>query len=171
MPSISEIINIAKISQYLATLQITRKGLYGGGTNVTLPRLLYMVRKNVEWAYGNDNNYEDIQLTANYLYTLCAPFNTEASYILAHGTGGGAVSPVNPSLGTYLIPIMSVDFTNATEYDNPLIVGKQLEIFWNDIPRYLNSDEYGMTSTGIEILVPGFDATINNYTFKIYIVN
>jgi len=171
MPSITEIINIAKISQYLATLRIEKGGLWASGTNLFLPRLLYMVRKNVEWAYGNDTDYEDIQLTANYLFTLCAPFNAQAAYILANGSTGTNVSPINPGLGTYLIPIDSSDFTNATEYDNPLIVGRQLEIFWNDIQRYLTTSEYGMTSTGIEILVSGFDSTAANYTFKIYIVN
>jgi len=171
MPSITEIINIAKISEYLSTVKIMKSGLFGGGTKSNLPRLLYCVRKNVEFAYGYDNDYEDIQLTANYLFSLCAPFNAEAAYILANGSGGSSVSPINPSLGTYLIPITSADFTNATDYDNPLIVGKQLEIFWNDIPRYLDTTEYAMTATGIEILISGFDSTANNYTFKIYIVN
>lgn len=171
MPTITSIIQIAKVSQYLATNRIKKGGLYGKGISLWLPRLLYCVRKNVEWAYGNDTDYEDIQLTANYLFSLCAPFNAEAAYILANGSGGTNVSPVNPGLGTYLIPITSADFASATEYDNPLIIGKQLEIFWNDIPRYLDASEYGMTATGIEILISGFDSTTTNYTFKIYIVN
>lgn len=171
MPTITAIIQIAKISQYLATNRILKGGLYAAGISLWLPRLLYCVRKNVEWAYGNDADYEDIQYTANYLFALCAPFNAEAQYILNNGTGGTIVSPINPGLGTYLIPITSADFTNATEYDNPLIIGKQLEIFWNDIPRYLEPTEYAMTSTGIQILISGFDSTAANYTFKIYIVN
>lgn len=171
MPTITAIIQIAKISQYLATAKIKKGGLYAAGISLWLPRLLYCVRKNVEWAYGNDTDYDYIQLTANYLFSLCAPFNAEAQYILNNGTGGTNVSPINPGLGTYLIPIDSSDFTNSTEYDNPLIVGKQLEIFWNDIQRYLTTSEYGMTSTGIEILISGFDSTAATYTFKIYIVN
>lgn len=114
MPTITSIIQIAKVSQYLATVRILKGGLYAKGISIWLPRLLYCVRKNVEWAYGNDTDYEDIQLTANYLFALCAPFNAEAAYILANGTGGTNVSPINPGLGTYLIPITSADFSSAT---------------------------------------------------------
>ena len=96
MPSISDIISIAKISQYLSSSVIEKSGLNGGGVNKKLPRLLYCVRKNLEWAYGNDTNYENIQATANYLYSLCAPFNIQASYILNNGIGGVVLSPVNP---------------------------------------------------------------------------
>lgn len=170
MPSISDIISIAKISQYLCSNVIEKSGLYGGGVNNRLPQLLYCVRRNVEWAYGNDNDYEDIQALANYLYALCAPFNAEAIVILNSGNGGNVISPINPTLGVYLIPITSADFTDDTNYDNPLIVGKRLAIFWNDIPRYLNDDEYEMTATGFNILIDGFDAQNNDYTLYIYII-
>lgn len=170
MPSISDIISIAKISQYLCSNVIEKSGLYGGGVNNRLPQLLYCVRRNVEWAYGNDNDYEDIQAMANYLYALCAPFNAEAIVILNSGNGGNVISPINPTLGVYLIPITSADFTDDTNYDNPLIVGKRLAIFWNDIPRYLNDDEYEMTATGFNILIDGFDAQNNDYTLYIYII-
>lgn len=170
MPSISDIISIAKISQYLCSNVIEKSGLYGGGVNNRLPQLLCCVRRNVEWAYGNDNDYEDIQAMANYLYALCAPFNAEAIVILNSGNGGNVISPINPTLGVYLIPITSADFTDDTNYDNPLIVGKRLAIFWNDIPRYLNDDEYEMTATGFNILIDGFDAQNNDYTLYIYII-
>lgn len=170
MPSISDIISIAKISQYLCSNVIEKSGLYGGGVNKKLPQLLYCVRKNLEWAYGNDNNYDGVQGMANYLYALCASYNAEAIIILNSGNGGNVISPVNPTLGEYLIPITSADFADETNYDNPLVVGKRLAIFWNDVPRYLNSDEYEMTATGINILISGFDAQTNNYTLYIYII-
>jgi len=96
MPSISDIISIAKISQYLSSNVIEKSGLNGGGVNKKLPRLLYCVRKNVEWAYGNSTDYENIQATANYLYALCAAYNIQANYILNNGVGGVVLSPVNP---------------------------------------------------------------------------
>ena len=96
MPSISDIINIAKISQYLSSNVIEKSGLNGGGVNKKLPHLLYCVRKNVEWAYGNNVGYDGIQAAANYLYALCAPFNIQANYILNNGVGGVVLSPINP---------------------------------------------------------------------------
>jgi len=49
--TVSQIINIAKISQFLCLLDIEKKGLYGGGQDLSLPRKIYCVRKNVEWLF------------------------------------------------------------------------------------------------------------------------
>ena len=89
------------------------------------------------------------------------------------GSGGGSVIPINPTEPfVYLIPITGADFSDATNYNDTRIVGKQLQIFWNDINRYLEADEFENTSTGINILVPGFDASAKpTYSLVIYIVN
>lgn len=52
MYSILDIIKIAKVSQQLAENDIDKKGLYGGGIDLLLPRKLYNIRKSVEWMYG-----------------------------------------------------------------------------------------------------------------------
>jgi hypothetical protein len=52
MYSILDIIKIAKVSQELAENDIDKKGLYGGGIDLLLPRKLYNIRKSVEWMYG-----------------------------------------------------------------------------------------------------------------------
>jgi DUF1009 family protein len=48
-----DIINIAKISQYLCENDIDKKGLFGGGVDLLLPRKIYNIRKSVEWLYLN----------------------------------------------------------------------------------------------------------------------
>lgn len=95
-------------------------------------------------------------------------------------TGLDTTIPSGPGTN-YLIPILRADFANATDYINNGLVGHDLEIFWNDVPRYLDADEWqhitningDPTKNGIRILVSGFDATDpgNTYSFKIYIVN
>lgn len=85
-----------------------------------------------------------------------------------------AAEVVGPGTG-YLTAIASDDFlldgvADATHADNPGWVGKQLAIFWNNIPRYLEPDEWELTPTGINILVPGFDATANTYSMYVYII-
>jgi hypothetical protein len=70
----------------------------------------------------------------------------------------------------YLIPITSANFTGATALNLPAIVDKSLAIFWNDLNRYLNDNEWAPTLTGINILVPGFDASANSYKLFIYII-
>lgn len=52
MYSILDIIKIAKVSQELAENDIDKKGLYGGGIDLLLPRKIYNIRKSVEWMYG-----------------------------------------------------------------------------------------------------------------------
>ncbi len=93
MPSISEILDIARISQYLSYIEILRSKTYNGSVDKQLPRKLYCVRKSVEWMYDLDPTDETLIGTANYLYALCAPYNGQASIIAASGSGGIIVNP------------------------------------------------------------------------------
>lgn len=61
MNTIEDIIKIAKVSQYLIQNDIIDKGLYGGGTDLLLPRKIYNIRKSLEWAYGY--NIEEVKAT------------------------------------------------------------------------------------------------------------
>lgn len=54
MYSILDIIKIAKVSQFLAENDIDKRGLFGGGVDLQLPRKLYNIRKSVEWMYGQE---------------------------------------------------------------------------------------------------------------------
>lgn len=53
MYSVLDIINIAKISQYLCENDIDKRGLFGGGVDLLLPNKIYNIRKSVEWMYIN----------------------------------------------------------------------------------------------------------------------
>ena len=97
MPTVTEIINIAKVSQYLSIVAIQRGGVYGGGVDKKLPRLLYGVRKNVELVYGLDNSDTTITKTSNYLYALCGRFSMEAQNLLNGGGGGSLLHEVSPA--------------------------------------------------------------------------
>lgn len=173
MPTVPEIIEIAKGSQYLAADYTDKNSIIYNGSKTTkiLSSNIYRIRKSVEWMYNLSPNYTGLQGVANYLLSLCGMFGLTAQAIIS--SGGGTVTPGTPGIiQPYLIPITSADFANATEYNNPEIVGKNLAIFWNDIPRYIYSpSEWVNTATGINILIGGFDATINDYTLYIYIIN
>jgi hypothetical protein len=73
MPTISEIIGYAKISQYLAELDRAKLLFFRNGNVPTqnLPDLIYQVRKSVECIYINNSEDENLQANANYLYNLC----------------------------------------------------------------------------------------------------
>lgn len=90
--TIPQIIEVAKVSQYLCLNDIQKSGLYGGGQDLQLPNKIYMVRKNVEWRW--DSNpispvTSDLYTMGNYLLALCGKYSIAAQNIL--GTG----QPVN----------------------------------------------------------------------------
>lgn len=68
-----DVIKIAKISQYLSQNDIENKGLYGGGTDLLLPRKIYNIRKSVEWA----NSYtQPVEVNATSTITITNNNNT-----------------------------------------------------------------------------------------------
>jgi hypothetical protein len=78
MLSVPSIIEIAKVSQYLAQNDIDDKGLYGGGIDLNLPQKLYNIRKSVEWMYDQDNTDPSLTGTSEYLLALCAKYRALA---------------------------------------------------------------------------------------------
>lgn len=157
--TVAEKIEIAQASQFLAANDIAKGGLYGGGISARLPRLLYMIRKNVERLYGLDPSDSTLTKTSNYMYSLCAPFSLRAQAILG---GGGTIASVVPVSATSVFPIYitQANFTTATDYNDTRIVGQNLMIFYNEINRYLiPGTEWSYTATGVSITLPGFDAT------------
>jgi hypothetical protein len=122
------------------------------------------------------NNYANIvNLTFGTEQYSCVQINLSEIDIEAGDTSGlnviQAASSSTPGPGNnYLIPVTSANFTGAAALNLPPIVGKSLAIFWNDSNRYLNDNEWAPTLTGINILVPGFDASANSYKLFIYII-
>lgn len=92
--TVADILNIAKISQYLATLDVEKGSLFGKRVVPETPQILYNERKAVEWLYDLDPADTSLIETSNYLYALCRGYNLQAQQI--SGTGG-TISPVNPS--------------------------------------------------------------------------
>ena len=76
---------------------------------------------------------------------------------------------------------MSADFVDATNwngansYGQPILPNYTLQVFWNDVNRFLEQGtEWVRTTNGIQILnngttITGFDASVNDYVFYIYI--
>lgn len=105
---------------------------------------------------------------------MCDPFD----YLYLSFEESGSPSDVL-YLSPFIKQITSADFTDATHYDDPDIVfgspNPVVKVFWNDVPRFIYDGtdgtplEWEYTATGINILIPGFDATSNDYNFMIFI--
>ncbi len=67
--SVSDIIEIAEKSQYLAAIDIQKKGLLGGGVDEKLPIMIYTVRKSVDWMQTNDAVRSETAATATITIT------------------------------------------------------------------------------------------------------
>jgi hypothetical protein len=112
--------------------------------------------------------------TSNYLLALCAPYSLKAAYIINNVTSGVMVTP--SGFATIITPIRvtELDFVDATHWDgqnsvNQVVLSNyRLQVFGNFIARYLlQGTEWVRTPNGIEIIMPGFDATTNQYEFYI----
>lgn len=92
--TVAQIIDIAKISQYLAQVDVNKGNLFSPRVAPLTPQILYLERKAVEWMYNLDPANTSLFQTSQYLYSLCRGYNLQAQQI--SGTAG-AISPVNPA--------------------------------------------------------------------------
>jgi len=113
--SVAQIIRIAKISQYLCSVEIMKQGLLGGGIDLELPEKIKNVRDDVEYWYGLDSTDDTLRETSNYLYALCGRFAMAAQGVTG---GGGSISPTNPSTE---MPEKIEFVVNTT--DSPILAG------------------------------------------------
>lgn len=171
MPTVQEILNYFPTACVLAGNDVAKSSLNGQRLDNSLPKKMYAVYFVLNKIYSINSNFIGITAAANYLWELMGKYGIQSMNYQAPSSGN-TVIPSAPTLSKYLIPIKGYNFKDATQYDNPLIVGKQLAIYWNDVSRYLFSTEFALTSTGINITADGFDAVSNpTYELFIYIIN
>lgn len=109
MPTVPQIIQIAKISQYLAAQDVSKGVLFGQRVAPSTPIVLYCERKAVEWLYDLDPTSDTLTLTANYLYSLCRGYNLKAQSITG---GGGSIVPPVPA--TQPLPLQFIVAASGT---------------------------------------------------------
>jgi len=116
MRTVLDIINIAKVSEYLFLNSNQLKGLYSGGVDIELPYKIYNIRRSVEWAYKNHpqapttEQKKSLNKSANYLYNLCAAMSLKAEKIIIH--------PVPP-------PISQASNLSAVPFSN-----QEIDLTW-----------------------------------------
>ena len=92
MSTPTEVVSIAKISEYLWNDSITKeKGFFNGTIDPRKAVQLYMER--IALQYGISQNLTGIPGVSNYVYALCGAKLNLAKEILANGSSGGTVIP------------------------------------------------------------------------------
>lgn len=82
MLSVPQIINIAKASLYLASVDVMKGNLYSPRVIPESAKMIYMELKAVEWMYDLDPTNSSLTETANYLYSICRGYNIAAKNIV-----------------------------------------------------------------------------------------
>lgn len=161
----TQILQIAKCSEYLSGNDIAKGALFGKRLNPLLNRIIYAERKALEWMLGMDSNYSTLQDVANYVLWLCGKYWIQANAIINGGGGGQPVTPVSPTpiTGSFLnwIEVKKADFANGTDYIDSRLEGKDLSV----IGSWLGSKilEPGIewetiNGGGVRILIDGFNS-------------
>ncbi len=141
--TIPQVIDIAKICQYLGVYYTTLNQFFkGGDLDVKYAQLLYMERTGLEYQYNFNPNNEQLQPAANYIYNLCGRYLSQALQIL--GTGSGIIIIPGTGAGGTLRAIqlewvvgqagsyMSAGATTIVlNYNN--VVGGSVNVFQNNI--------------------------------------
>ena len=110
--SIAQIISFAKNSQVNSQLKISQDLVFKGGSlNPEYSRLLYLVRKSVEFMNGANPNNSTLRQTAEYLFALSRPFVTAAATISITNP-----SNQNVNVGQTANFTVSVFVSNAAPY-------------------------------------------------------
>jgi len=99
MPTIASIVSIYPVAQYLATIDINKRGLYGGGVDLQLPEKIRNIGMSVERVYNDDPTDTTLTSTANYLYALMGKYGMQAQAVTGiAGSVAGIISNVQSPL-------------------------------------------------------------------------
>lgn len=98
--SIPITIGYAKICQYLSANSVAKNSVLSWDVpNFNIQQEIYMERKAIEWAYGNNPNNTTLPLAAQYLYSLCGQYLSQAE-IISGNTSGQIVNPSTGAVST-----------------------------------------------------------------------
>jgi len=164
MPTNAIILANAPVACVLAANDIAKGSLFGKKIDPQLDQKIYSTYFVIKKIYDLDPDYENMSVYCQYLWELTGKYG-----IRAYGyTGGGQVSPITPTAQSFPIYITELDFTTDTFYPNTNLFAINIIIFLNEINRYLiPNTEFTVSTTGVTIILSGFDATVNTYNLVI----
>ncbi len=165
--TVPQIISYAKVSLFLASQDTLKGQLYAPMLDPKWVRSISLELHAVEWAYNQDANYPDIQASANYLYNLL--YKSYQARNIVNGGGGGVpiipVNPIAPEECTGVITITEPNFeADGKTVFNSDWANKNINIFWNNIPKYIFQPDWLPVISGGFIIMqpPDFNAHTNN---------
>lgn len=149
--SIPDIIKVAKVAEYMSANELALSALFGKKLDTELPKKIYLVRKAVEWMYGQSPTDTSLPATSKYLISLCGYYGLKAQNVIGGPGGSATVNEFNtdsfvPGFYYYTITgLESVINGAATWYTGKI----------NKIPEIILLDGIGrMVTAGLVTDVP-----------------
>lgn len=166
---ISSYLEIARVSQYLAANDIADQSfLKGGSVNANLARLLYIVRKPIQWLFENDPTNESLNAPTIYLYGLCGRYVAQAEQIIANQsqTAPSLTNPTNQTVNDGDLASFSTVVTSSIPYtvqwykNSVLIPGATSTTYSFTATTDDDGDQYSVTATNAAGSVSSSPATL-----------
>ncbi len=169
----AQVIQYGEASLYLATNDLLKGRMYSPLINPKIAKVIALELAALKWAYTQSSTYTGITEVSNYVYDLLYK-NNIARNIVNGGGGGTPVTPITPAGDCTGGPI---HITSANfEADGVTVIdtewnNKVLQIFWNDIPRFIYdpAEWTYVVGGGFRILIDGFDANTNDYNLYVFV--
>jgi hypothetical protein len=162
--SVLQIINIAKASMYLASIDVQKGFLYSPRVIPQSAQMIYMELKAVEWMYNLDPSNSSLTETANYLYSICRGYNLEAQSIVSGGGGGLYIYQEDnltsnydlylagiPNIGDEVVVRMEDSLSNLDTFTYTAVSGDTAVTIMNNLVALINAspDFNAIYTTGI----------------------
>lgn len=171
MLTVANILDIAKISMYIATIDIEKGKFYGKRVVPETPQILVNEIFGIEYWYNLNPADTSLTETSNYLYSLCRGYNLQAQQIA--GTGG-TITPVNPSQipNPYIFEVSATSIIpdGATTATLSAFIGFNVLFVRNGIPQStlnLNGDSYFSWNKNLGIITI-HPAAFSGEVYQIY---
>jgi hypothetical protein len=151
MANVASTIVYASIAQYLSANEFSKNSFLKGGSNAPLKRLsrlLYIVRKAVDFNYQRDSTDSTLVATSNYLYWLSGKYNAEAAVIIA---AGGTGTIINPGTGVA---------STVSAYLSQFVIG-EVGSPMNDGDTVLTITADDFIANSVDVALDGTDLPIN----------
>ena len=169
MQTANNVILYAEICQYLSFVDNEKSGLFAGGNDLTLPRKLYMVRKNLSFLYSKSAADERVLPLTNYLFWLCGKYAAVAQSMSGNGGSiAGVVLPTDLEVLDFVVSSTSIIPTGESTLTIEEFKGFNIEFARGGVVQYQTDNQGSYFSwnkvTGEFICFPAAD---ENEPFRI----
>lgn len=153
--TIPQIIDIAKVSQYLYDDAAAKGTMFGPVVDPMRGLVLYVIRKDIEYIYAGNPNYAGLINASLYLLGLCDP--KAQAFVVG---GGSSVIPGEVTFIKSPIEITGSMFGSTLGWDGAnndginILPTYTLQVFYNSNNKFLTQDvDWTRTATGF-VLIP-----------------